>query len=315
MDRRETQRQYLDRLVQTGRLDRETADSIRTAPVWSFTIRELFSYLAGLIILSGVIRVIAEVFRGASKGAIATVLLVAALALAAGAYRMPKGTDILARLAEVIEAGSIVSFAGSAAIYLSMTDLKAESIVVIIAVPLVAWGWWRSTDARFVGSVALCVGVPMFALGSAQLLRSDSPVFLACSALTAGAVLWLAGQRDVSAAVLQRLDGCYFVLMGSFILAGELNSAGKVIPIVTGAILFVLGSSTMQVESLGAGAIGITVGTTIAMGDWLPSEFTRGLTTIAVGVAMLLAVGAQLKRGKGHGHPMGGAAARQSTKA
>ena len=315
MDRVETQRQYLDRLVQTGRLDRDTADAIRTAPAWSFTIRELFSYLAGVIILSGVIRVIAEVFRGASKGAIATVLLLAALALAAGAYRMPKRTDILARLAEVVEAGSIVTFAGSAAIYLSMTDLKAESIVVILAAPLVAWGWWRSTDARFVGSAAFCVGIPMFALGSAQLLRSDSPVFLACSALTAGAVLWLAGQRNVGAAVLQRLDGCYFVLMGSFILASELNSAGKVIPIVTGAVLFVLGSSTMQFESLGAGAIGITVGTTIAMGDWLPSEFTRGLTTIAVGVAMLLAVSAQIKRGKGHGHPMGGAAARQSTKA
>ena len=81
--------------------------------------------------------------------------------------------------------------------------------------------------------------------------------------------------------------------------------------------IFVLGSTTMQLESLGAGAIAVTVGTTVAMGEWLPSEFTRGLTTIAVGVAMLLAVGAQLKRGKGHGHgrPLGGAAARQSTKA
>ena len=81
-ERRETQRQYLERLVQTGRLDRETADGIRLAPVWSLTIRELVSYLAGVIILSGFIRVIAEVFRGASKGAIATVLLVVAAGLA-----------------------------------------------------------------------------------------------------------------------------------------------------------------------------------------------------------------------------------------
>lgn len=314
-ERRETQRQYLERLVQTGRLDRETADAIRTAPLWSLTIRELVSYLAGVIILSGVIRVIAEVFRGASKGAIATVLLLLGAGLAAGAVRMPKRSDVLERLAEVVEAGSIVSLAGSTAIYLSMTDLKAESIVVIIGAPLIAWGWWRSTGARFVGSAALCVGIPMFALGSAQLIRQDSPIFMACTMLTAGAVLWVIGQRDVGAAFLQRVDGCYFVLMGSFILMGETSGAGKIIPVVTGAVLFVLGSTTMQMESLGAGAIAVTVGTTVAMGEWLPSEFTRGLTTIAVGVAMLLAVGAQIRRGKGHGHPLGGAAARQSTKA
>ena len=316
-ERLETQRQYLERLVETGRLDRDTADAIRTAPLWSLTIRELVSYLAGVIILSGAIRVIAEVFRGASKGAIATVLLLLGVALAVVAVRMPKRNDVLERLAEVVEGGSIVAFAGSAAVYLSMTDLKAESIVVVIGAPLIAWGWWRSTAARFVGSAALCVGIPMFALGSAQLVRQDSPIFMACTMLTAGAALWVIGQRDVGAAFLQRVDGCYFILMGSFILMGETSGAGKIIPVVTGAVLFVLGSTTMQLESLGAGAIAVTVGTTVAMGEWLPSEFTRGLTTIAVGVAMLLAVGAQLRRGKGHGHgrPLGGAAARQSTKA
>lgn len=314
MERRETQRQYLERLVQTGRLDRETADAVRTAPQWSFTVRELVSYLAGIIILSGTVRVIAEVFRGASKEAIATVLLLVGAALATGAVRMPKRNDVMERLAEVLEAASIVAFSGSAAIWLSLTDLKPESIVVVIAVPLVAWGWWRSTAARFVGSVALCVGVPMFALGSAQLLRSDSPIFMACTMLVAGGALWVSGQRDVGAAFLQRVDGCYFVLMGSFILMGEIDGPGRIIPVITGAALFMLGSATMQFESLGAGAIAVTVGTTVAMGDWLPSEFTRGLTTIAVGVAMLLAVGAQVRRGKGHGHPLGGAGARQSTR-
>ena len=314
MERRETQRQYLDRLVKTGRLDRETADAVRTAPVWSFTARELVSYLAGVIILSGVVRVIAEVFRGASRGAIATVLLLAGAALAVAANRIPKRSDVMERLAEVLEAASLVALSGSAAIYMSMTELRAESIVVIIGAPLVAWGWWRSGAARFVGSVALCVGVPMFALGSAQLIRQDSPVFMACTMLVAGAALWSTGQRDVGAAFLQRVAGCYFVLMGSFVLMGELEGPGRIIPVLTGAVLFVLGSSTMQFESLGAGAIAITVGTAVALGDWLPSEFTRGLTTIAVGVAMLLAVGAQMRRGKGHGRPLGGAGARQSTR-
>ena len=159
----------------------------------------------------------------------------------------------------------------------------------------------------------MCVGVPMFALGSAQLLRQDSPIFMASTMLTAGAVMWVIGQRDVGAAILQRLEGCYLILMGSFIMMGELNGVGKIIPIITGAVLFVLGSTNLQVESLGAGAIAITVGMTVAMGEWLPSEFTRGLTTIAVGVAMLVAVGAQLKRGKGH--PQGGSSLGQSTRA
>lgn len=302
MERRETQRQFLDRLVQTGRLDKDTADEIRRSPIWSLTARELVSYLAGLIIFSGVVRIVAEVFRGASEGVIATVILIAALLVAAVAYRMPKEKDILSRLAEVLEGASLVGFSSSAAIYMGMTDLKPESIVVIIGVPLIAWGWWRTTGSRFIGTVAMCVGIPMSALGTAQLIRQDSPIFMASTMLTAGAVMWLNGQRDIGAAILQRLEGCYFVLMGSFIMMGELNGVGKAIPIITGAVLFILGSANLQVEALGAGAIAITVGMTVAMGEWLPSEFTRGLTTIAVGVAMLAAVGAQLKRGKGHPH-------------
>ena len=75
MEQSETQRQILDRMVSEGRLTREAADEIRHAPEWSITARELVSYLAGVIMLSGVIRVIAVAFRDASQESIGAALL------------------------------------------------------------------------------------------------------------------------------------------------------------------------------------------------------------------------------------------------
>ena len=137
----------------------------------------------------------------------------------------------------------------------------------------------------------------MVAFAVAAMVREDSTYSSAVAALAAGTALWVAGQRSVGAAFLQRSAGCYFLLMGSFMMAGgEMNDASVVVPIAVGAVLFMLGSSNLQFESLVAGAIGVTVGTTMAMGEWLPSEFTRGITTIAVGGVMLFITLGQMRR-------------------
>ena len=146
----------------------------------------------------------------------------------------------------------------------------------------------------------------MMTMSVSAMFHEDSGFTMGAGALVAGAALWSMGQRDVRTAFIQRAVGCYFGLMGSFMLMGEGGIAGNLVPIVAGAVLFGLGSISLQPESLAAGAIAITVGVTVAMGEWLPSEFTRGLTTIAVGVVMLLATMGQLrKRNQPHG---GGAA-------
>lgn len=306
MEQRETQRQVLDRLVAEARLSREEADLIRTSPEWSLTVRELVAYLAGIIILSGFVRIIAMALQDASENTVATVLLVAGGSLAALAWKLPRGTDWWQRLAEIVETGSLACLAGSAGLWLSLTDLSGQTIVLLISVPAIAWGWWRSQSARFVGSLCLSAGVPMMTMSVSAMFHEDSGFTMGAGALVAGAALWSMGQRDVRTAFIQRAVGCYFGLMGSFMLMGEGGIAGNLVPIVAGAVLFGLGSISLQPESLAAGAIAITVGVTVAMGEWLPSEFTRGLTTIAVGVVMLLATMGQLrKRNQPHG---GGAA-------
>lgn len=294
---RETRRQILDRYVSSGRLTDTEADVLRAAPEWSFTVRELFSYLAGLIILSGVIRIIALAFKDASQEVIGSVLLLAGAALGALAWKLPRGSEAKERFAEVVEGASLLALGGGTGVLLDLTDLSPKVIVACIGAAAAAWGWWRSAGARFVGSVSLCAGVPMVAFAVAAMVREDSTYSSAVAALAAGTALWVAGQRSVGAAFLQRSAGCYFLLMGSFMMAGgEMNDASVVVPIAVGAVLFMLGSSNLQFESLVAGAIGVTVGTTMAMGEWLPSEFTRGITTIAVGGVMLFLTLGQMRR-------------------
>jgi hypothetical protein len=191
----------------------------------------------------------------------------------------------------------LLALGGGTGVLLDLTDLSPKVFVAGIGAAVAAWGWWRSVSALFVGSVSLCAGVPMVAFAVAAMVREESTYSAAVGALAAGAVLWVVGQRGVGSAFLQRSAGCYFLLMGSFMLSGgEMNDASVVVPIAVGAVLFVLGSSNLQLESLVAGAIGVTVGTTMAMGEWLPSEFTRGITTIAVGGVMLFLTLGQMRR-------------------
>ena len=291
----------LDRMVASGQLTRESADEIRQAPQWSVTARELVSYLAGLVMLSGILRIIGVAFKDASQQAIGTTLIIAGLLCAVAAWKMPKRTDVWGRLAEVVEGGAMVLLGAGTGVLLDLTDLHAETVVMVIAAPVIAWGYWRSTISTFVGSIALCVGVPMLAFSSAETISSSNTRLMGSAALAGGAVLWSLGQRYVGTAFLQRAAGCFFLLMGAFVLGADIDGIGKVIPVVVGAGLFGLGSMNLQLEALVAGAVGITVGVAMSVGYWLPSEFTRGISTVAVGAVMFLAVGAQMRRARQNG--------------
>lgn len=297
MEQRETQREVLGRLVEDGRITRDEADLIRTAPEWSVTASEMVSYLAGVVMLSGVIRIIAVAFRDASQVSIGAALTVAGAVLAVVAWKMPKKSDMLGRLAEVVEGGAMVLLGAACGVFLDTADTKPELILMAIAVPVIAWGYVRSRVSVFVGSIALSVGVPLLAFSAGSLV-TDSTRMMGAVALASGVALWMLGQRSVGSAFIQRAAGCYFLLMGGFVLGSELGGAGKVIPVVVGAGLFAVGSRNLQFESLVAGAIAVTIGIAMAVGDWLPSEFTRGITTLVVGAVMFVAVGAQVRRAR-----------------
>ena len=314
MEQRETQRAVLGRLVEGGRITQEEADAIRTAPEWSVTASELVSYLAGVVMLSGVIRIIAVAFRDASQASIGAALMLAGVVLAVVAWKMPKKSDVLGRLAEVVEGGAMVLLGAACGVFLDTADTKPEMILMAIAVPVIAWGYVRSRVSVFVGSIALSVGVPLLAFSAGSLV-TDSTRMMGAVALASGVALWMLGQRSVGSAFIQRAAGCYFLLMGGFVLGSELGGAGKVIPVVVGAGLFAVGSRNLQFESLVAGAIAVTIGIAMAVGDWLPSEFTRGITTLVVGAVMFVAVGAQVRRARQRRSAADGDTPPQSTSA
>lgn len=301
MEQQKTQRRILDELVGSGRLSPEEASEVAHAPEWSLTVRELVSYLAALIMFVGVMRLVVVAFEDASQRSIGTALALAGAALAAAAWKLPRKSDAWERLAEVAEGAAIVSLGASLGVFLDLTDLAPETIVMIVSLPVVAWGYFRSSTSVFVGSLALSAGVPMLVFSAAEMLNASDDgnvAVIGAFSLAGGAVLWALGQRHVGAAFVQRAAGCWLVLQGSFMMMGEWRGPGRLIPVAAGLILFWLGSLRLQFESLAAGALAVTVGVSVAIGDWLPSEFTRGLTTIAVGAVMFLAVGSQMRRRK-----------------
>jgi hypothetical protein len=301
MEQQQTQRGILDGLVAAGRLSEQEAGEIAHAPEWSLTVRELVSYLAALIMLVGVMRLVVAAFEDASQETIGTALALAGAALAAVSWRLPRRTDVWVRLAEVVEGAAVVSLSASLGVFLDLTDLAGETIVMIVSLPVVAWGYLRSRTTVFVGSLALSAGIPMLVFSTAEMLNASDDgnvAVIGSFSLAGGAVLWALGQRRVGAAFVQRAAGCWLVLQGSFMMMGEWRGPGRLVPVAAGLILFWLGSLRLQFESLGAGALAVTVGVSVAIGDWLPSEFTRGLTTIAVGAVMFLAVGSQMRRRK-----------------
>ena len=301
MEQQKTQHRILDDLVASGRLSTEEAGEIAHAPEWSLTVRELVSYLAALIMFVGVMRLVVVAFEDASQRSIGTALALAGTVLAAVAWKMPRKSDTWERLAEVTEGAALVSLSASLGVFLDLTDLAPETIVMIVSLPVVAWGYFRSLTSVFVGSLALSAGIPMLVFSVAEMLDASddgSVAVIGSLSLAGGAVLWALGQRRLGAAFVQRAAGCWLVLQGSFMMMGEWRGPGRLIPVVSGLILFWLGSMRLQFESLAAGALAVTVGVSVAIGDWLPSEFTRGLTTIAVGAVMFLAVGSQMRRRK-----------------
>ena len=310
MEQQRTQRRILDGLVSAGRLTPEEGAEIAHAPEWSLTVRELVSYLASLIMFVGVMRLVVVAFEDASQRSIGTAFVLAGAALAATAWKVPRRTDARERLAEVLEGASLVSLSAGLGVFLDLTDLAPETIVMIISLPVTAFGYVRSLSSAFVGSLALSAGIPMLVFSTGEMLGASDDgniALLGSCALAGGALLWLLGQRHLGAAFVQRVAGCWLILQGSFMMMAEWRGPGRLVPVVAGLVLFWLGSQRLQFESLGAGALGVTVGVSVAISDWLPSEFTRGLTTIAVGAVMFLAVGAQMRRKREVSRPGPGA--------
>jgi hypothetical protein len=296
MEQMKTRHELLEDLVAQGVLSRETSQSIEHAPKWSFTIRELVSYLASLIIAVGVIRILAIAFEDASEGAISAALYVVALGTGVASWKLSSGSIIRKRFSEVLELGSLGSFVGASAIVLNqLENLKSPWIGVSLSAIASLWGLYRCGKTVFAGTVAIVVGIPALGGSLGAVTDSDATWIMSSAALIPGIVLLIVGARAIGVPILARAVGSLFYIIGTMPLGVEL-SYGKFIPIVFGAVLFGVGSYMLAPEMLVAGTFLIVAGIVMSVVRWINNDLAQGLVIIATGVAMLGVLSLQMKK-------------------
>jgi hypothetical protein len=295
MNQRKSRDEVLDDFVAQGLITEQQATEISEAPQWSFSARELMTYLAALIIAVGVIRILGIAFQDASEGIIVTALYLVAIAAGFTSWKLSSGSDIRDRVAEVLELAAIGCSVGASAVLLSNTELRGEVIGLMLTGATLLWGLYRCRTTRFAGTVALCAGANGVVLSLGALIDFDQARPAGVLMVLSGLFLVFAGTQKIGAQYFARAVGSLFVVIGSITLSTNF-STGRVIPIVTGIILFTAGTKFLASELLVAGAFCIVIGIVMSVNRWIENDTAQGLVIIGAGVAMLLVLTAQMKR-------------------
>lgn len=295
MEQRKSQNEVLDELVEQGVITEEQACDIADAPQWSFSVRELITYLASLIIAVGVIRILAIAFQDASEGVIVAALYIVSLATGFASWKLSASKGMRQRFAEVLEMGSLGSALGATGVLLSHTELRGESVGLILMGTCLVWGIYRSRVTQFAGTFAMCVGANGVALSLGALLNSDRGWTAGLLMLMSGSFLIYMGTTKIGVPYFSRAVGALFVVIGSITLGADVAN-GRVIPIVVGIALFVVGTTLLAPELLIAGAFCIVTGIVMTVTRWINNDMAQGLVIIGTGVVMLIVLSAQMKR-------------------
>ena len=287
---RPARREILDRLVGEGRLEREDADSIARAPSLAFSTPELVGYLAGLIVVVGLIRLLAA--AEASPSAIAIALLLTGSVSAISTRRITGDSTARQRLIEVIEVASVAQFAIAVGILLDQHLLEsAELSVAVTATVALAWGLARlrtQIAGWAVTSSATLVATTAWVAVADLDERATPPVFL----LVASGLVGLAAvRRDQPGAVLARVAAAGTVVVVSMIWFGTHDGVVAALPLVAiGLGAFALGAAEHWLEIVVAGAITVLIGLVGWVLDSGLGDVVQGVVIVGIGALSLLAV-------------------------
>jgi hypothetical protein len=296
VEQRKSQGQLLDELVSAGKISREESDDVRFAPMWAISVRELVTYLGALIIVVGFLRLLAFAFGDASKWTIMSAAYVLALVLAAGAWKLSGHSGVQGRLSEVLELGALLAALLGSIVPLDATNLRPQGTAMILTAIATGWGVLRLSNSTFAGSAAVCAGLPGFAIALGSLIDDNSPRYFAVLFVVAGSMLiWLA-IKQLGLAPLESAAGSLCIVIGSITLGASFSGNAPWFPIITGAALFAVGATRIAPENLVAGALCVIVGIVMTVDKFINSELVQSLVVIASGVAVLLVLGAQMRR-------------------
>ena len=295
MAQRKSQNDLLDDLVSHGAITEEQAFAIARSPRWSLSVRELFSYLAAIVISVGVLQIVGLALTGASQSVVAAILYVVAIASYFTRLKIPMTTVIRERLSEVLEMVSVASTSVATGLLLDMANLQAEWSVSIISAVVICWSLYRLRKTQFAATLLLTAAVPTCVVSLSAGINSRGQVLLGLAMAVAGAGLTYIGMRPIGLALVPRAAGSAYVVIGSFILT-RVDGIGTFIPLAFGAVLFVVGTQKLEIELLLAGAVGVVAGIVMCVTRWVESNFLQGIVITACGVVMLLALSANVRR-------------------
>lgn len=299
---RTNQRTVLADLVTRGRLTQSEADAIGSAPRFTLPIREIVSYLAGLIVLVGVIRLIAAVLEDASKIAIAAVLYVVAAITGVLSWKLHPRRGAWGRFAEVLELAALGS--GGLAIGLTLVDLdlRDEWAAIIPAVLAAAWGIVRSRSSQFVSALSLPVSV-MIVAGQASSLLDWREELGSIPIMIGGAILIALGMTRMHLAFIVRGVGAIAILGSSTALSAERDGLDGLLPgLLIGIAIFALGSVRMWIDLILPGGVLVVLSVSIFIFRHVDNDVLEGVLVILVGLAVLAATTLVVRRGRRHAH-------------
>jgi hypothetical protein len=296
MKQRKSLTHTLNDLVKAGVLSSEQSEDIAHAPRWSYTPRELLSYLAALIITVGVIRTVAAALVDVSETAIATLLYLLAFVTGAVSVRLRGKSDIQSRVSEILEIATTLSAAIATGIVCNVADLEMKWSVAVIALVAIGWGLFRSNKSEIVGAILISAGVPTFIVSFAAGLDENNGRLLGLLMVVGGSLLIFQGTRVMGFAFAPRAAGSLYVLIGAMTLGSDFGGVGRAIPLVIGAVLFGVGIQRLAPELLLAGAFCVLAGLLSIVFETIEDDVVQGLAIVASGLVVLVVLGAQMKR-------------------
>jgi hypothetical protein len=296
MKQRKSLTHTLNDLVKAGVLSSEQSEDIAHAPRWSYTPRELLSYLAALIITVGVIRTVAAALVDVSETAIATLLYLLAFVTGAVSVRLRGKSDIQSRVSEILEIATTLSAAIATGIVCNVADLEMKWSVAVIALVAIGWGLFRSNKSEIVGAILISAGVPIFIVSFAAGLDENNGRLLGLLMVVGGSLLIFQGTRVMGFAFAPRAAGSLYVLIGAMTLGSDFGGVGRAIPLVIGAVLFGVGIQRLAPEMLLAGAFCVLAGLLSIVFETIDNDLAQGLAIVASGLVVLVVLGAQMKR-------------------
>jgi hypothetical protein len=238
------------------------------------------------LIAAGVVRIGIYAFEDASAIIVSLVFYVVALVTGFFAFRLQKKTGAWHRFGEVLELGSMLTFALATGILLTESGMHSENSAIICSSATFLWSLWRLRTTKMVGAIG--AGPSIFVLSIMVTSQIDSFQDQPYLTGVAGLILVALGLLQVPLAALLRVFGLILVAQAAIAMAGYHNGGFAVIlPIGLGAIAYAYGAVKFQVEMLLVGAIMIIAGVVMFSVMNIDNDIAQGLVISATGLVGL----------------------------